>query len=465
MGHDFGSLLREIPSISLFLDSDEGQSLVATFGSEMVKFSLRDLLSNLRADILSGKKSSVPSLPQMSKSIENQIIRMVKPEGRQAINATGILLHTGLGRSPLSKQAVAALDTFSGYSVLQTDLETGKRSLREQKIEKMLIELTGCEAATVVNNNAAATMLMLNTIAKGREVVISRGQLVEIGGAFRMPDVMDGSGAIMHEIGTTNRTHLRDYEAAINENTGALIHVHTSNYRVRGFTGSPNITDLCELREKYPDIAVVDDLGSGSLIPLSNYAMPNEPLVKDSIASGCDLVCFSGDKLIGGGQSGILCGKKEWIQKVRKNPFARMFRVCKMTLAVLETTLSHFVDGTYEEHIPFYSMLKMDVEQLNQRAVKLVDALKSLPNFEVEIIDDCAYIGSGSIPDEGVPSKVVRLIPRKSTPDKLAGLLRKGIPSIFCRIKDESLHFDMRSLLPGDLEVLCAELPKRLGGS
>lgn len=455
-------ILRSIPSVTEFIESCEGKKLISEFSDKTVKFQFRNHISQLRKKVLSGKLQTIPHLSKISQTIRNEIVRLTKPEGRRAINATGILLHTGLGRAPLGEKAIEALSVFNGYSVLQTDIETGKRSLREEKIEKMLIELTGCEAATVVNNNAAATMLVLNTIAKGREAIISRGQLVEIGGAFRMPDVMDASGAIMHEVGTTNRTHLRDYESAINENTGAVIHVHTSNYRVRGFSGTPDIKELCSLKKKHPEIAVIDDLGSGALIELSEFGMPNEPLVKDSIASGCDLICFSGDKLIGGAQSGIICGKKEWIDKVRKNSFARMFRVCKMTLAVLETALSQFIDGSYQENIPFYRMMSITIDELNKRADKLVYSLAKNENFEISVIDEFSYIGSGSIPDEGIASRVVRVTPLKQSPDKVATALRQGVPSIFARIKDNSLYFDMRSLLPEDLETLCEELPKRL---
>jgi len=275
-----------------------------------------------------------PCGEEIAAELEHRLVRLCQPQGRRAINASGILLHTGLGRAPLADDAAAALAGTTRYSVLQASLESGDRSLREEKIQRLLIELTGCEAATVVNNNAAATMLILHTLAAGREVIISRGQLIEIGGSFRMPDVMSRSGAILREVGTTNRTHVRDYEEAINERTAAIMHVHTSNYRVRGFAGAPDIGELVELGRRR-DVAVIDDLGSGAIVPLAEFGIGNEPLVKDSIAAGADVVCFSGDKLICGPQAGIICGKKPIIERIRRSAFARMFRVCKLTLAGL----------------------------------------------------------------------------------------------------------------------------------
>jgi L-seryl-tRNA(Ser) seleniumtransferase len=365
------------------------------------------------------------------------------------------MLHTGLGRAPYADNAVESLSVFNNYSVLQTDLETGKRSNREEKIEAMLRELTGCEAATILNNNAEATMLILNALAKEKEVIISRGQLVEIGGSFRMPDVMEQSGAIMIEIGTTNRTHLKDYNAAVSDNTGAILHVHTSNYRIRGFSGTPSVRELCDSRKKnHPDIPVVDDLGSGGLVHLSKFGLPDEPLIRESIAAGVDLVCFSGDKLICGPQAGIICGKADYIAKIRKNPFARMFRVGKMTLAALETTLLHFINDTYREQIPFYRMLSRTPESLTKDADALEKALKQIKDCKVSIIDDIAYVGSGSAPDHGVYDKVLRIQPEKETAAVLAEKLRLNLPSVFCRLKDNTLLFNMRTLLNQDLRQL-----------
>ncbi len=443
----------------------EMQALCATFGAPLVKMELRTLLDGLRIKVRSGAADALPEKRGICAALHDRLARLVFPEGRYAINAAGILLHTGLGRSPLCQEALDALAGMGKYSILQTGLASGKRSLREEKIERMLIELTGCEAATVVNNNAAATMLVLNTLAEGKQVVISRGQLIEIGGEFRLPDVMARSSVIMQEVGTTNRTHLHDYERAINEQTGALIHVHTSNYRVRGFTGVPDITALCGLGRK-AGLPVIDDIGSGALVPLSGFGVADEPLVSDSIAAGTDVVCFSADKLICGPQAGIVCGKKEIIERIRKNPFARMFRVDKLTIAALEATLVHFVNGTYRAALPFYQMLGIQVGELEARAHVILQSICGLEGLAVAVTDDVSYVGSGSLPDEGIPTRVVRVrldepLSAKISIADLAERLRLGMPSIFCRVNDDALHFDMRTLFKGE-EALIAQGIQRL---
>jgi len=445
-------LLRSIPSVGEFLDSTAGKSLCSEFGVGITKFELRALLDEIRAQIRAGS-AAVPDETRLAADLRTRLIRLTQPIGRRAINATGILLHTGLGRSPLCREAVEALTTAGNYSVLQASLDSGDRSLREEKIQRMLVELTGCEAATVVNNNAAATMLILNTLAKGKEVIISRGQLIEIGGSFRMTEVMAQSSAILREVGTTNRTHLRDYEGAINENTGAIIHVHTSNYRIRGFAGTPDIRELAELGRRR-NLRVIDDLGSGAIVPLHDFGISDEPLVKDSIAAGADVACFSGDKLICGPQAGIICGKKPIIEEIRKNPFARMFRVCKLTLAGLEATLPHFLNARYRDAIPFYRMLCRKLEDLAVDAQLVATGIEEIPGLSVTVADDIAYVGSGAIPDEGIPTKVVRLTHRDIPPDDLARRLRLGIPSLFGRLQDRHLVLDMRTLLDGETQLV-----------
>jgi L-seryl-tRNA(Ser) seleniumtransferase len=381
--------------------------------------------------------------------------------GRRAINATGILLHTGLGRAPFCAEASEAVAAGDRYAVLQTSIETGQRCQRDTDIEAMLRTLTGCEAATVVNNNAAGTMLVLNTLSEGKECIVSRGQLVEIGGAFRLPDVMEKSGATLREVGTTNRTHLRDYENAINENTGAIIHVHTSNYRVRGFSGTPSIQELVPLGKKH-GIPVADDLGSGALVPLSEFGITNEPLVRDSVAAGADLMCFSADKLICGPQGGIILGKADWLRRIRKNPFARMFRCDKLTLAGLQATLVHFVNGVYRERIPLYRMLSRQLPDLEVDARRIAEALEDVPGITATIGDDVAYIGSGSIPDEGIPSKVVRLDSPHGV-HRISAALRRHVPSIFGRVSHDGLVLDMRTLLAGEGDLLVEGLARALG--
>jgi L-seryl-tRNA(Ser) seleniumtransferase len=450
------NLLKKLPQLGVLLEKHAVAGIKRKFGIGMTKLFLREIISETREKILKGKLSGMPSEKDFFSAVEKKLLIVTSPDGRKAINATGILLHTGLGRAPFCDEAVEQMKIFSGYSILQTDLGSGKRSLREEKIEKMLIELTGCEAATVVNNNAAATMLILNTLAEGKEAIISRGQLIEIGGEFRMPDVMEKSRSVIREVGTTNRTHLKDYEKAISENTGAVIHVHTSNYRVRGFTGTPKVCELRKLLDKHPGIPLIDDLGSGALVPLSQFGLPDEPLVADSLAAGADVVCFSGDKLISGPQSGIICGKREIIERIRKNPYARMFRICKMTVAALEATLIHFINGTYRESIPLYKMLSTDMKDLNSRAKKLAGKFSRMKNIRASVENDFAYIGSGAIPDEGIPSVILRISqPEKNDFAETASkALRNNIPAVFCRINDNSLVFDMRSLLNDDYEYL-----------
>jgi len=454
-------LLRAIPSVGEVLASAGVKELCEEFGAGVVKMELRGLLEDIRGEIRGGKRAEVDE-ERLAGELRARLVRLTSPVGRRAINATGIMLHTGLGRSPLCREAVAAVAGGCNYSVLQASLESGDRSLREEKIQRMLVELVGCEAATIVNNNAAATMLILNTMAKGKEVIISRGQLIEIGGSFRMTEVMGQSGAVLREVGTTNRTHLRDYEQAINENTGAIIHVHTSNYRIRGFTGTPEVKELCELGRRR-SIPVMDDLGSGAIVPLKEFGISDEPLVRDSIAAGSEVVCFSGDKLICGPQAGIICGKKGWIEKIRKNPFARMFRVCKLTLAGMEATLPHFLNGTFREGIPFYRMLARKVEDLAKDAERVVEGLKGIEGLSAGIGDDVAYVGSGSIPDEGVASRVVRIAHQKIAADEVGRRLRMGIPSVFGRLQDRQVVLDMRTLLAGEVEMVVEAVKDAVG--
>jgi L-seryl-tRNA(Ser) seleniumtransferase len=456
MKNERSDLLKNLPQLGVLLEKPAVAGIKKKFGAGMAKLFLREAISEVRDKILNGKLNAPLSDKQLVGEAVKKLSRASSPEGRNAINATGILLHTGLGRAPFCDEALAQMEVFSGYSILQTDLGSGKRSLREERIEKMLTGITGCEAATVVNNNAAATMLVLNTLAGGKEVIISRGQLIEIGGEFRMPDVMEKSGAVIREIGTTNRTHLKDYEKAVNENTGAVIHVHTSNYRVRGFTGTPEVCELRKLLDRHPGIPLIDDLGSGALVSLSQFGLPDEPLVADSLAAGADVVCFSGDKLICGPQSGIICGKREIIEGIRKNPFARMFRTGKMTIAALEATLVHFINGTCRENIPLYKMLSTDMKTLNRRAEKLAVRFSGMKNIRAAAEKDFAYVGSGAIPDEGVPSAILRISQpgNDDFAENTSRKLRNNIPAVFCRINDNSLVFDMRTLMDDDYEYL-----------
>jgi L-seryl-tRNA(Ser) seleniumtransferase len=458
-------LLRGLPSVSEFLTSAPGAEVIAEFGEGLVKWGLRAALEDLREGIRSGERGEVPALEELAAELRERLGRVARPEGRRAINATGILLHTGLGRAPLCAGALEALAGMGRYSLLQTDPESGGRSLREEKLEAMLAALTGCEAATVVNNNAAATMLVLNTLAGDRQVIVSRGQLVEIGGSFRMPEVMARSGAIMREVGTTNRTHLRDYERAAGEAgeaAGAILRVHTSNYRLHGFCGTPGIAELCELGRRL-SVPVVEDLGSGALVQLGQFGLADEPLVADSISAGVEAVCFSGDKLVCGPQAGIICGRRETVERIRGNPLARAFRTCKLTLAALEATLVHFLNGDYREAIPFYRALSRPLAELEATAARLASLLAGLPGAGVSVRETTAFAGGGALPDQGVPSRAVALAPGKPGVDLLARGLRTGTPAVFGRISDEGLLLDVRTLFDEDLDAVAARLREVLG--
>jgi L-seryl-tRNA(Ser) seleniumtransferase len=451
---DAANPLRALPAAGTLLTAPAGVALCAEFGRGCVRLCLRQLIDELRQAVRGG--DAVPAEDAVLSELRARLIRMARPAGRHAVNATGIILHTGLGRAPLADAAIAAMSAAAGYTPLQASIDTGSRSVREERAEQLICELTGAEAATVVNNNAAATMLVLAVVAAGREVVVSRGQLVEIGGAFRLPDVMTMSGCRLREIGTTNRTHLRDYEAAIGPDTGALLHVHTSNYRVRGFAGTPDIAALTALG-KAKGLPVIDDLGSGALLPLAPYGLADEPLVADTVRAGADLCCFSADKLICGPQAGIILGSRAWIARVRAHPFARMFRVCKLTLAALEATLLHFVNGDATTALPFYVALAKPIAAVRADALRLHALLADLP-LRAEVADDTAYVGSGSLPDEGLPSVVVRVAPRGISVDELGARLRQCTPAVFARLADRRLVIDCRTLRPGEVEIVAAAL-------
>jgi len=449
------NLLRTIPSVEALLSTGECHKLIATFGREATLTACRQELESLRETI---QKEASPGLEEADLSPEKVAARVSAvltnrfgPSLRKAINATGILMHSGLGRAVLSRDAGRALlEVSAGYSTLALDIESGRRGSRDRHVVSLIGELTGAEAATIVNNNAAATLLILNTVAKGKEVIVSRGQLVEIGGSFRLPDVMAMSGAVLREVGTTNKTHLRDYEDAIGENTGAILRVHHSNYRILGFAEEPEIEPLAELGKKR-GIPVVDDLGSGALVDLKAYGLESEPLVRRSIRAGVDCACFSGDKLIGGPQSGIIAGREEWITRLRKNPLSRAFRCGKLTLAAMEATLKLFLSPEkLEERHPLYRMLAQKPDALEKRARRVAARLqKSLPAaVRVSVEDGESQVGSGSVPVETIPTKLLALRGAPASPDDLARKLRRQTPAVFTRIHDDAVLFDFRTIRP-----------------
>ncbi|MDP2899162.1 MAG: L-seryl-tRNA(Sec) selenium transferase [bacterium] len=463
-------LLRSLPSVDEVLNNTEVEPLTKAYGRDAVVNAVRDVLGGLRSELV--KEDSTVTLEDIS--VEKIILRVAShlrqkstPSLRYAVNASGVILHTGLGRAMLSPKAVDAInDVIRGYCVLAVDLETGERGHRDSHLNGLLCELTGAEAATVVNNNAAATMLILNTLAKGKEVIVSRGQLVEIGGSFRMPEVMETSGAILREVGTTNKTHLRDYVSAINENTGAILRVHQSNYRIIGFFEEPPIEELVEVGRKHA-LPVIDDLGSGALIDLKPFGLEMEPMVQDSVKAGVDVACFSGDKLIGGPQSGAIVGKAQVIERIRKNPLARAFRVGKMTIAAMEATLRLFLnrEKLREEH-PTYRMLSLTVNELETRARKVADDLSDLNGTaaDIRVVDGQTQVGSGSVPTETVPTKLLSVRAISLSSGNLAKELRYGAPPIFARVHKETVLFDFRIIQQDEDALVGAALRKVLQG-
>jgi L-seryl-tRNA(Ser) seleniumtransferase len=450
-------LLRNLPSVDSLIGRADVSGLIGRFGREPVLAALRDTLEQIRSSILAGG-GKASGADEIAASAAAALEEKFAPSLRPAINATGILMHSGLGRAVLSAEARTALDeTGRGYCTLALDIDSGRRGHRDIHVAGLLAELSGAEAATICNNNSAATILVLNTLARGKEVILSRGQMVEIGGSFRMPEVMAASGAVLREIGTTNKTHLRDYAAAIGPETGAILRVHHSNYRILGFHSEPSIEELGVLgRER--NIPVIDDLGSGALVDLKPFGLENEPLVRASIAAGASVACFSGDKLIGGPQSGLIVGRAEWIARIKKNPLARAFRCGKLTLAAMEATLKLFLSPeTLALRHPIYRMLSIPLADLKRRADRTAKALaRELPppDFEFSVVGGGSQIGSGAVPVETIPTKLLAFRTRKMNADEIGMRLRRGRPSVFSRIQDGAVLFDFRTVAPDEDEAL-----------
>jgi L-seryl-tRNA(Ser) seleniumtransferase len=382
------------------------------------------------------------------------------PHYRKVINATGIILHTALGRAVVPRRAIEQIENeLSGYSLVQADIESGQRSTREAGIEALLCRLTGAEAATVVNNNAAATSLVLNAVACGREVIVSRGQLVEIGGSYRLPDVMAASGAKLVEVGTTNYTHLRDYENAITENTAAILRVHPSNYKILGATSEVPLKPLVRLAHAR-GLVVIDDVGAGSLIDVSRFGFEPEPTLPESVREGADIITCSADKMIGGCQGGIILGRTKWIQKIRKNTFTRMMRVGKLTMAALEATLSVFLDESRAlREVPTLRMLQRPLSEIAEQAERIAREVDSrTAAAEVSVVDGFSQMGSGSLPTQNLPTRVVAVRPNKMGADKLALRLRRHAPPVFARIHKGRVLIDPRTVLDGEEEILVGAL-------
>jgi L-seryl-tRNA(Ser) seleniumtransferase len=370
-----------------------------------------------------------------------------KPKLRPVINAAGVVLHTNLGRAPMAEAAArAAYEAARGYLNLELDLETGKRSSRQDAVRIWVSRLTGAESATAVNNCAAATVIVLRAVCQGKEAVVSRGQLIEIGGSFRIPEIMAVSGAVLREVGTTNITRLSDYERAIGPNTGALMRIHTSNYRVTGFTESAALVELVMLAKKH-GVPLIDDVGSGALFDFGRLGLPGEPSPRDSIAAGADLTLFSGDKLLGGPQAGIIAGRKEWIQKIEKDPLMRALRLDKMTLAALEATLRLYLNQELAlREVPVLRILAAAPDALRRRAESLAERLRAAPGLTARAREDSAYVGGGSLPDQALPTWVVEVEAAGVSDEELARRLRMGEPAVMGRLQGGKLLLDVRTV-------------------
>jgi len=452
--------LKSLPAVDHLLAAAGDDSRFDQIPRSVTLDSLRQSIDRARKEILADRPTGTDGSSILSAAADLARQRM-KNRLIPLINATGVVLHTNLGRALLCEDALENIKRVSGsYSNLELNLGTGKRGIRYAAIEALICELTGAEAALAVNNNAGAVLLALNTIAQGTEVVVSRGELVEIGGSFRVPDVMTKSGCRLKEVGTTNRTHPRDYAGAISEETGLLLKVHTSNYKIEGFTASVSLKDMVEIG-KENKIPVMEDLGSGTLIDFGPFGMPAEPLVSERVAAGADVVTFSGDKLLGGPQAGIIVGKKETIDQIKANPLTRALRIDKLTLAALESTLKLYRDKNQAiREIPTLRMLTMSYETISQKAGVLYDLLeKSLgEDAEIELADMSSRPGGGSYPDLKLPTRCVTIRPKGVTVSALEKGLRAAVPPVMGRIEDDRFIIDPRTLQTGQEELLSTTL-------
>ena len=419
-----------------------------------------DAIQSTRDDVLAGKLREEIDIEELLAKAEEELVQRTMPSLRKVINATGIVLHTGLGRAPMCETAIdSVMEGINGYCNLEYDLESGRRGKRNTHVSDLLASLTGAEAATVVNNNAAATLLILQVMAAGKEVIVSRGQLIEIGGSFRLPEIMQASGAILREVGTTNRTRLTDYSEAIGENTAALLRVHPSNYRVVGFTEETPIDELAQLAHEH-DLVAIDDLGSGALIDFAQYNLPAEPCVRESLDAGADIACFSGDKLVGGPQCGLIVGKQEFIDRINRSPLMRTYRVGKLTLLALEATLRQYLDPEDAvENIPTLMQLSETTESLAVRGQILVKQLEAaLPGEHFYVGSDVGYAGGGALPAKKLETIVVQWRPEHASTEDTAVALRDADIPVIVRIRDDAICFDLRTIPETEYEDLVASV-------
>jgi L-seryl-tRNA(Ser) seleniumtransferase len=436
--------LRDLPAVHRVLEEAAVVEYASMLGRETIKRAVEQVLDRARA---SGERQTYESIvAAVAARLED--FRLGRMLG--VINATGVILHTNLGRAPLASEAIAEIDRLArGYTNLEYDLQLGERGSRYERVTDALREATGAAGALVVNNCAAAVLLMLDSFAKGREVIVARSQLVEIGGGFRIPDVLERSGAVLVEVGTTNRVYIGDFERALSPRTAMLLRTHPSNYRIGGFTHDVTAAELVELGRR-AGVTVVEDLGSGALVDLAEYGLPHERTVQEALSDGLDLVTFSADKLLGGPQAGVVVGRERFIARLRSNPLVRALRVGKLTLAALSATLQCYRNRASRERIPLYRMLATTLGELRDRSRAYISSVPGASTIEVE-----AYVGGGSLPDAGIPSLGVAL--PAEHPEAIAATLRRRTPAIVARIEAGRVVFDLRTVAPEeDVEVIAA---------
>ncbi len=455
------NLLRNLPAIDRVLREEPLQKLSQQLPQETLSGAVQDLMTALRQEIIATGQIDSPERlqpEQIAAAAACKCRELLQPSLRKVINATGTLLHTNLGRAPLSSQSLRAInDVAAGYSNLEFELDSGCRGERFSHVESILTQLTGAEAALVVNNNSGAVLLALTALGKGREAVVSRGELVEIGGAFRIPEVMEAGGVILREVGSSNRTHLKDYQQAINENTSLLLKVHTSNYRIVGFTKEVPARDLLPLAREN-DLILMEDLGSGLLIDLSRYGLEREPTVPEVVKAGVDVITFSGDKLLGGPQAGIIVGRADLIKKLRKHPLARALRIDKLTLAALESTLKLYLKPEQVlQELPVLKMFSAAPELQKHRCQSLLERLMTEPlAAEIRLIEDVSRVGGGAMPLTELPDWAIEINPLKHRTADLAKRLRTFSPAVVTRVHNDRLLVNMRAVFE-DEEGLLAQ--------
>jgi L-seryl-tRNA(Ser) seleniumtransferase len=451
---------RDLPSVDRVMASDGMAALTETYPRDWVVDLVRRELDRARQQIRDGGKA--PSAGDVADGVGGELRSINEVAPRQVINATGVIVHTNLGRAPLSQSAIDAMTQAArGYTDLEMDLSTGRRGSRQAHLQSLLQQVTGAEAALAVNNNASALLLGLSALSVGKEVIVSRGEAVEIGGGFRIPDVLKQSGATLVDVGTTNRTYIRDYQDAITDNTAALLKVHSSNFRVEGFTAEVAPSELVEL-SKEKGIPVLHDVGSGALLPTEAYGLAHEPTPQQSIAAGVGLVFFSGDKLLGGPQSGIVVGQTELVRRLERHPLARAVRIDKMSLAGLTATVLHYLKQEAEAEVPIWKMISAGEQGIKDRATRWKTQL-SIPG---EVISGRSAIGGGSLPGETLPTWVLALSCEgdAGSPERVMRRLREAVPPVIARIEDDRVILDPRTVTPDDEEALLTALREAFSG-